>query len=115
MVSEAEIERRKRIERHLQNKIDYLKSTTDGYKGAIDKCDAAELSSYSWIIATQTIDLKEAVKQYIINIMEKYMVINNTDSNHNTNHQRNGEIICTKETDVLNYTIQQRKVHMKIL
>ena len=61
MVSEAEIERRKRIERHLQNKIDYLKSTTDGYKGAIDKCDAAELSSYSWIIATQTRDLKEAL------------------------------------------------------
>ena len=67
MVSEEEIERRKRIERHMQNKIDYLKSTTDGYKGAIDieaakaACDAAELSSYSWIIATQTKDLKDAL------------------------------------------------------
>lgn len=61
MVSEAEIERRKRIERHMQNKIDYLKSTTDGYKGAIDRCDAAELSSYSWIIATQTKGLKDAL------------------------------------------------------
>ena len=60
MVSEEEIERRKRIERHIQNKIDYLKTTTDGYKGAIDRCDAAELSSYSWIIATQTKDLKDA-------------------------------------------------------
>jgi hypothetical protein len=60
MVSEEEIEKRKRIERHMQNKIDYLKSTTDGYKDAIDKCDAAELSSYSWIIATQTKDLKDA-------------------------------------------------------
>ena len=60
MVSEEEIERRKRIERHIQNKIDYLKTTTDGYKGAIDKCDAAELSSYSWIIATQTKGLKDA-------------------------------------------------------
>ena len=59
MVSEVEIERRKRIERHIQNKIDYLKATTDGYKEAIDKCDAAELSSYSWIIATQTQDLKD--------------------------------------------------------
>lgn len=59
MVSEAEIERRKRIERHIQNKIDYLKSTTDGYKGAIDKCNATELSSYSWTIATQTKDLKD--------------------------------------------------------
>ena len=60
MVSEAEIERRKRIERHIQNKIDYLKSTTDGYKDIIDRCDAAELSSYSWTIATQTKDLKDA-------------------------------------------------------
>lgn len=59
MVSEEEIERMKRIERHMQNKIDYLKATTDGYKGAIDKCNAAEISSYSWIIATQTRDLKE--------------------------------------------------------
>lgn len=61
MLSEDEIERRKRIERHVQNKIDYLKSTTDGYKGAIDRCDAAELSSYSWIVATQTKDLKDAL------------------------------------------------------
>ncbi len=60
MLAETEIERRKRIERHIQNKIDYLKSTTEGYKGAIDKCYAAELSSYSWIIATQTKDLKDA-------------------------------------------------------
>ncbi len=36
MLSETDIEKRKRIERHIQNKIDYLKSTTDGYKGAID-------------------------------------------------------------------------------
>ena len=61
MLHEEEIERRKRIERHMQNKIDYLKSTTDGYKSAIDRCDAAELSSYSWIIATQTKDLKDAL------------------------------------------------------
>lgn len=60
MISETETERRKRIERHMQDKIDYLKTTTDGYKGAIDRCDAAELSSYSWIIATQTKDLKDA-------------------------------------------------------
>ena len=60
MLHEEEIERRKRIERHMQNKIDYLKSTTDGYKDAIDRCEAAELSSYSWIIATQTKGLKDA-------------------------------------------------------
>lgn len=59
MLLEEEIERRNRIERHMQNKIDYLKATTDGYKGAIDidaakaACDAAELSSYSWIMVTQ--------------------------------------------------------------
>ena len=70
MVSEVEIERRKRIERHMQNKIDYLKSTTEGYKGAIDKCNAAELSSYSWIIATQTNDLKaaKAAKDFFANL-----------------------------------------------
>ena len=70
MVSEAEIERRKRIERHIQNKIDYLKSTTDGYKDAIDKCAIAEISSYSWIIATQTRDLKatKAAKNTFINL-----------------------------------------------
>lgn len=60
MVSEEEIEIRKIIERQMQNKIDYLKAITDGYKGAIDKCDATELSSYSWIIATHTKDLKDA-------------------------------------------------------
>lgn len=59
MVSKEEIERRKRIERHVQNKIDYLNATMNGYKGAIDMCNAAELSSYSWIVATQTKDLKE--------------------------------------------------------
>jgi hypothetical protein len=59
MVSKEEIEKRKRIERHIQNKIDYLKSTMNGYKGAIDICSVAELSSYSWIVATQTKDLKE--------------------------------------------------------
>jgi hypothetical protein len=59
--TEIDIERRKRIERHMQNKIDYLKSTTDGYKSAIDKCGVAELSSYSWMIAIQTKDLKDVL------------------------------------------------------
>lgn len=60
MVSEEEIEKRKRVERHMQNKIDYLKAITDGYKSAVDKCDAAGLSSYSWIIATHTKGLKDS-------------------------------------------------------
>lgn len=59
MVSKEEIEKRKRIERHVQNKIGYLEATMNGYKGAINMCNAAELSSYSWIVATQTKDLKE--------------------------------------------------------
>lgn len=66
MLSETDIEKRKRIERHIQNKIDYLKSTTDGYKGAID--------SYSWIIATQTKDLKD-----ISSGQEEQMVIVNVN------------------------------------
>lgn len=31
----------------------------NGYKGAIDVCDAAALSSYSWTVAMQTKDIKE--------------------------------------------------------
>ena len=72
MLAEEEIEKRKRIERHLQNKIDYLQATTDGYKLAIDKCDAAELSSYSWIIATQTRDLKEVSANLHIKQQEQF-------------------------------------------
>lgn len=49
----------KRIERHIQNKIDYLKDSTEGYKTAVNVCDPAKLSSYTWTIATQTGILNE--------------------------------------------------------
>jgi len=59
MVTEEEIERRKIFDKFLQSKIDYLKSITESYKKAIDRCDIADVSGNTWIISQATRYLKD--------------------------------------------------------
>lgn len=56
MVTKEEIE--KIFEKFLQSRIDYLKSVTENYKHAINRCDVADISGHSWIISQSTRFLK---------------------------------------------------------